>query len=189
MQGISKLIAGDNLDFVTRVAAYPATDGWTLKYRLVPRFTSPTQAPIEVTAVTYDTTAYRVQVSPSTTANWAAGTYGWASWVEQSGQRITLEQGGELTIAPDPGTATQGTDVRSPAVQALEAVNAILLNKATSGQQGYRIGDRELRSYPLPELLVLRSQLQAEVVREQRAAALAAGRPNPSRFGVRLARV
>lgn len=31
------LIVGDTLDFVTSVPAYPASSGYTLKYRLIPR--------------------------------------------------------------------------------------------------------------------------------------------------------
>jgi hypothetical protein len=65
MQGITKLIAGDSLDFTTSVASYPATDGWTLKYVLAPRFTTPAQSPITLTAATYEVTGYRVQVGPS----------------------------------------------------------------------------------------------------------------------------
>ena len=33
----SLFYAGDTLDFTTSVAAYPASAGWTLKYRLAPR--------------------------------------------------------------------------------------------------------------------------------------------------------
>lgn len=189
MQGINKLIAGDTLDFTTSVADYPASDGWTLKYRLVPRFTSPVQTPIVMTAATHEVTSYRVQIGPSTSAGWTAGTYGWSSWVEKSGARATLEQGGEVTIAPDPATAEQGVDFRSDAEQALAAVKALIKGKATSGQEEYRINGRMLRSFPLPDLLALQAKLEADVTRERRAAALAAGQPNPSRFGVRLARV
>lgn len=189
MQGITKLIAGDSLDFSTTVADYPATDGWTLRYRLVPRFSTPTQAPIDITAATHEVSAYRVQVAASTTAGWAAGAYGWASWVEKVGQRVTLEQGGELTIAPDPAAIAQGTDTRSAAQVALAAIKALILGKATSGQESYRINGRELRSYPLADLLALQSRIEADVLRENRAAAVAAGQGNPSRYGVRLVRV
>jgi hypothetical protein len=188
MHGIQKLIAGDSLDFVTSVEKYPATDGWSLKYRLVPRFTAPAQAPITITATVHDVTAYRVQVGPTVTQAWAAGRYSWASWVEQAGQRITLEQGGELTVAPDPGAAGQGTDVRTSAEQALEAVSAMLLGKATTGVESYTIAGRTLKSYALSELLMLQTRLQAEVIREKRAAAIAAGLRNPRHIGVRLDR-
>lgn len=184
MQGITKLIAGDSLDFATDVAAYPATAGWTLVYTLVPRFTSPAQAVITLTATTYETSRYRVQVTPATTADWEPGAYSWSSHVEQTGQRITLEQGGELTVAPDPATMAAGTDIRSDAEQALAAVTALIKGKATTGQQSYRINGRQLDSYPLPDLIKLQGKLQRDVNRERAAAGL-----EPYRSGIQQLRM
>lgn len=177
VHGITKLIAGDNLDFVTDVDEYPPTDGWTLKYRLTPRFTTPVQAPITLTAATYETTRYRVQETPTTTEDWAAGVYSWASWVEQSGQRITLEHGQELTIAADPATIAQGTDVRSEAVIALANVQAALKGVATKNVLSYEIAGRSLQHYSVDELLKLRDRLMTDVKRERAAAMAAAGQP------------
>lgn len=191
MQGISKLIAGDSLDFTTSVADYPATDGWTLSYRLIPRFSSPMQAPITITATTYETSSYRVQVGPSTTADWAPGAYSWASFVEQTGQRITLEQGGELTVAPDPGTAAQGTDVRSDSQRALDNARTALATYTQSNGNvaEYEIAGRRMRFSSAADIVKLINHLQGEVTRERRAASIAAGLGNPSRIGVRLTRV
>jgi hypothetical protein len=60
-----ELIGGDTLDFTDSVPEYPASDGWTLKYRLTPRFASPVQAPITITASTFEVTDYRTQVTAS----------------------------------------------------------------------------------------------------------------------------
>lgn len=188
MQGITKLIAGDSLDFVTAVAAYPASDGWTLSYRLVPRFATPTQAPITLTATTYQVSDYRVQETPATSAAWAAGAYGWASYVSKSGQRITLEQAGELTIAPDPGAIVQGIDTRSDAQIGLDNVRAVLRGRASDGVLSYTINGRSLQRYGVAELLLLESKLAADVSRETRAAALAAGRYDPRKVYARVAR-
>lgn len=191
MQGISKLIAGDSLDFTTTVAAYPATAGWTLKYVLVPRFTSPSRAAITLTATTHDVTAYRVQVGPSITAPWAAGAYSWSSYVEQSGQRVTLEQGQELTVAPDPATMAAGTDLRSDNVKALAGAKAALAGfTASNGAvEEYAINGRRMKFRAAADIVALISHLQGEVLREQRKAAADAGQASPGRFGVRLARV
>lgn len=191
MQGITKLIAGDSLDFATDVAAYPATDGWVLSYVLVPRFTSPAQAAITLTATTYEVSRYRVQVDADDTADWAAGAYSWASFVSQTGQRITLEQGGELTIAPNPASMAAGTDLRSDAVKALAAAKAALaaFTSSNGAVEEYTINGRRMKFRAAADIVALISHLQGEVVREQRAAAIAAGLANPSRLGVRLARV
>lgn len=190
MQGITKLIAGDSLDFTTEVADYPATDGWTLKYRLTPRFTTPAQAAITLTATTYQTTGYRVQAGPSETG-WEAGAYSWASWVEKSGARVTLEQGAELTVAPDPTAMAAGTDLRSDAVKALAAAKGALaaFTASNGAVEEYTINGRRMKFRAAADIVALISHLQGEVVREQRAAAIAAGQANPGRFGVRLARV
>lgn len=176
MQGLTKIIAGDSLDFTTSVADYPASDGWTLKYRLVPRFTSPAQDPVTITAATYEVDGYRVELGPSQT-DWQPGAYSWASWVEKAGARVTLEQGGELTVAPNPAAMTAGTDLRSEAEQALAAVSALLKGKATTGQAEYAINGRSLKSYPLTELIQLQSSLRRQVNIERAAAGLA---PNTS---------
>lgn len=189
MQGISKLIAGDSLDFTTDVASYPASDGWTLKYRLVPRFESPAQAPITLTASTYETDRYRVQAGPSETADWATGAYGWASWVEQSGQRITLEQGGELTVAPDPAEAAQGTDVRSDAQIALANVRAVIRGVASKNVLRYTINGRSLEHYSIPDLLQLEAKLVNDVKAESNLAAMLAGQASRRKVFVRMGRV
>lgn len=191
MQGITKLIAGDSLDFTTSVASYPATDGWALKYVLAPRFTTPAQSPITLTAATYEVTGYRVQVGPSITATWQPGAYSWASYVEKTGARVTLEQGGELTVAPDPATLAAGADLRSDAAKALANARAALVTYTASNGtvEEYAINGRRMRFRSAADIVQIINHLQVEVLREQRAAAAAAGGPNISRFGVRLSRV
>lgn len=189
MQGITKLTAGDSLDFVTHVGSYPASDGWTLQYVLVPRFSTPAQAAISITAATFETSAYRVTEAPATTANWAAGVYSWASMVSKSGARVTLEQGGELTVAPNPATLAPGTDLRSTAAKALEAVRALLAGKASTGHMSYTIAGRELRSYSIAELIKLEGKLARDVNFERAAAGLEPWRGGINRVAVRAARV
>jgi hypothetical protein len=164
----TRLVAGDTLNFLTTVADYPASSGWVLKFRLVPRTAG--------TAVTLSSTAegddHRTQATSTTTAAWAAGQYGWSSWVEKAGEVYTLESG-QITIAPDPRTLAAGTDTRSEAEAALDAVNAMLKGKATNAVMLYRINDREVRSYSIPELVKLRSLLLTQVGQERRAAGIA----------------
>src|SRR5229473_6127102 len=87
----ARLVAGDTLDFLTTVSAYPPADGWTLKHRLIPRSVSGTV--ILMTGITSGTD-YRTQVGPSTTAAWVVGIYGWTSWVEKAGADQVVDSGG-----------------------------------------------------------------------------------------------
>jgi hypothetical protein len=183
---IDQLIAGDTLDFVDTVAAYPASDLWTLKYRLVPQFTSPAQSPITLTA-SAEGDDYRVQAMAATTALWAAGFYSWARWVEKGAMRIGLGSG-RLQVNADPATAVAGLDTRTHARKVLDAIEAVLENRATKDQEEYSIEGRSLKRTPLADLIALRSQYSIEVQREERAARAAAGLGTGRTIGVRFGR-
>jgi type IV secretory pathway protease TraF len=182
---LQQLVAGDSLDFTTAVSTYPPSDGWTLVYRLVPR--SSTATPITITAATATTDAdqYRVQEGPSTTAAWAAGFYSWASWVEKSGARQSLDQG-TLEILANPATVTAGYDNRGHARKVLDAIEAVLEQRATVDQQSYSINGRHLARTPIAELLRLRSVYRAEVAGEDAGEALNAGLGGGRKIQVRL---
>jgi hypothetical protein len=185
---VDELIAGDTLDFVDTVPEFSAADGWVLKYQLVPRFTTPVQAAITLTATTYEVTDFRVQAAAATTAAWKAGAYHWARWVEFAGVRQSLGSG-ELTVKDNPATAAQGYDGRSHARKVLGAIEAVLEGRATKDQEEYTIEGRSLKRTPIKDLLVLRDTYRTEVRTEDAAAAVAAGLPNPRRVGVRFQRV
>jgi hypothetical protein len=144
------------------VADYPATAAWVLKYRLVPRFTTPVQAPVEITATTVNTMDYRVQATPTATAAWTPGAYNWFRWVEKAGERQSLGSG-SLTVQVNPATVAQGADIRSQAEAALDAINAVLANRATVDQQEMSIAGRSLKRMTVDELLKLRGYYKAQV--------------------------
>lgn len=175
----STIIAGDTLDFTTTVADYPPGDGYTLTYKLVPRSSG--------SVITFSASAsgddYRVQVGPSTTATWAAGDYTWAAYAIKSGARYTVDQG-LLTVKPDPATAST-LDGRSHARKVLDAVEAVLENRATLDQQEFQIGGRMLKRMPVSDLMKLRSRYASEVEREDANAKLAAGLGVARRIQVR----
>lgn len=165
----SSLIVGDTLDFLTTVADFPPANGWTLKFRLVPR-TSGTA--ITLTATTSGTD-YRVQVDPATTAAWTAGEYSWTSWVEKSGARYSVESG-TITLLPDPGVVS-AYDGRSHAAKVLDSIEAVLENRATQDQMEYQIGGRMLKRMPIGDLMRLRQLYKAEVLNENAVQNLANG--------------
>lgn len=184
---IDELIAGDTLDFIDTVSEFPATDGWTLKYVLVPRFTTPVQAPVTLTA-TASGADYRVQAAAATTALWKPGDYTWSRWVEKSGLRQSLGQG-QLAIKQDPVAAAQGFDGRSHASKVFDAIKAVLERRASKDQEEYAIEGRSLKRTPIAELLVLRDRYAQALADEAAADRLAAGLPNPRHIGVRFNRV
>jgi hypothetical protein len=76
---LERLIVGDTLSDTVTVPGYPASEGWTLKYRLIPRTSG--------AAITFGTTpdgdAHVLLVAAAITAAWAAGEYNWAAYVER----------------------------------------------------------------------------------------------------------
>lgn len=181
-----RLILGSTLNFATTVAGYSASDGWTLKFRLVPR-TSGSAIDITTTADTDDPSAHRAQASAATTAGWTAGVYSWASWVELAGEKYDIAQG-VATLVADPRTATAPYDLRSDAQVALDNVRAVIRGKASADVLRYQIAGRSLERYPMSELVALESKLASEVAREQDAARIASGLKSGRQVYVRMCR-
>lgn len=184
---IDELIAGDTLDFLDTVPEYPPADGWTLKYRLVPRFTTPVQAPIDISAIT-EGTDYRVQAASGVTAAWVPGAYTWSRWVEKAGPIRQSLGDGQLQIKTNPAAAAQGYDGRSHARKMLDQINAAL-EAFSLGVKQYTIGSRSMTKQDLPELMTLRDRYTAEVASEEAAAKVASGLPNPRNVGIRFQRI
>lgn len=162
----SKLIVGDSLSVLDTYADYPASVGWVLKYRFVPRISG---TAIQLTAVA-EVDSYRITASSTTTASWIAGNYAWSKWVEKGTERQTLESG-EIVFLPDPAQMAVGTDTRGHVEKVLANIEAMLEGKATKDVQEYTIADRQLKHYSIPELLVWRDRYKAQLANEKASAA------------------
>lgn len=193
MTAPNRLYAGDTLEFGLNVLDYPPADGWTLKMRFAPRFTTPTQAAIDITAAVGPVTVdgevfdFAVQVTPATTATWKAGAYGWHSWVEKAGARQTLEgtqYQGELTVLADPATLAQGADTRSAARKALDDALAALAAWSPTYRE-HTIGDRTVKFNAVADVRAVvqfwQNKVDAEIAAETGRATGPLGR---MRYGV-----
>jgi len=187
-------VAGDTLDETVVIPDYPATDGWTLKYFFVPRFTTPVQAAIVLTA-TSSGSDYLLQASPSTTAIWVPGIYSWRRRVEKAGAAQTLDKNGnggdwsgEFVLEPDPSTLAQGYDGRTQAAKAVDDLKAAMATfQATSGRvKRYAIGGREMEFETSSEILIMLNRWQIELTREERALSIAKGLGDPNRVYTRF---
>ncbi|MEX8520065.1 MAG: hypothetical protein AB3X44_16265 [Leptothrix sp. (in: b-proteobacteria)] len=181
---ITQLTAGDSLSFTRTVADYPATLGYTLKYRFVPRTAGGTAQTVTATPLVAD---YVIFVGNTVTALWAAGEYAWAAWVEKTAtnERYTLDNG-VVTVLPDPAQIGAGTDTRTHARRMLALIETMLEGKATKDVQEYSIGGRQLKSYDPAALIVLHKRYVELVQREDAAARLNAGLPTGRTLQVRL---
>jgi hypothetical protein len=178
------LIIGDTLDFATSVPDYPASAGYTLKYRLIPR-TSGSAILLTASAAGED---YRVQYAPATTASWTAGEYTWSAWVEKTGERYSVDSG-TVTLKADPG-AVAAYDGRTHARKMLEQIETALEGWAATGGHiaEYEINGRRMKYADRADVLAMRNNYKAEVWREDAAAKMASGLPNPRQVRVRMAR-
>lgn len=175
----TRLAAGDTLNYTVAGDAYPASDGWVLNYRLVPRAAG--------TAISFSASAsgtdHLVQQS---TSGWAAGYYAWTAWVTKGSETYT-RGAGQLQVLPDPRTMAAGTDTRTQAEAALDAARAALA-AWTPTTRRYRINGREMEFNSTGEIIALIQHWEGEVRRERAAAALADGRASGRKVYVRMGR-
>ena len=181
-----QLIAGDSLNFVTEVTGHPASDGWTLKYRLAP-FSSAGQ-PIDIDSVASGS-LHLVQMAPNITAAWAPGQYSWASWVEPAAEIYTIATG-QITVLSDPRQAQPGYDSRSIAQRALADCEAAMATfNATGGKiKKYEIAGRSQEFQTIGDLMTLHSFWRVKVATEGTAQSIASGMGNPRNLFVRFGR-
>lgn len=165
---VQELIAGDTLNFLTSVPGYPASEGWALKYRLVPRASGNTPLLINPVAEGSD---YRTQVPAATTTGYAADQYTWFSWVEKGLETYTVDTG-QIIIKPNPRTAAAGYDGRTDARKALEDAKAARTSWISNNGavRSYKIADREREFNSVSDIIKLITYLEQEVLKEDRLA-------------------
>lgn len=155
--------AGLTFRKLVTLTAYPADHGWGLHVYLRGKST------IDL-ASTVSGNQHVISVPASETANWTPGDYG---FVIRAVHDITGDvhevESGTLTILPDMAT-TDVTEFRSHAQRTLDAIEAVIENRATIDQERYRINNRELYRTPMADLLKLRSTYRMEVQRERQKA-------------------
>jgi hypothetical protein len=163
-----EVFAGDTFKWKVSLSDFPATNGWTLKYV----FTNGSGGlgPYSSTA---DGDEHQMQLSMGATAAWAAGDYTFIAYVTDGTSRVTVDEGA-ITVKPD-RSAAGAYDGRSHAQTTLDAIEAVIENRATLDQMKYAIAGRSLDRTPIADLLVLRATYKKEVAQERRADRVKAG--------------
>jgi len=204
----TKLVAGDTLS--QDVAApkdsegttYPASAGWTLTYRLIPRGGNSSVITFNATA---DGDDYTLAVAASDTAIWSAGWYSVTAYVTLGAETYTVEPAFEqVEILANPRTVAAGYDGRSQAQKALDdakqaladaqarAANVGTSGSAVSGIVEYTIGERRFKYATAAEavssMIAAVDYWEKEVAREVRADAIRRGMADPRKVYVRMSR-
>lgn len=140
---------------------YPASAGWTLVYHF-----KNANAYFDVTA-SADGDAYAVTVAKATTAALTAGDYDWVALVDDGSESHEIDRG-RVSVLPD-YSAAETLDGRTWARQMLDAIDACLLNRATTDQLDLIKSAMGDRSIDRAGLMGLRTKIQSEVNREENA--------------------
>lgn len=167
-----EIFAGDKLEWTESNSAYPASEGWVLKYVLInnsQKYTFQAAA---------DGDNHKVTLLSTDTSAWAAGTYTLMPYYESS---TTKEIQTRLTLKIKPNLITAATyDTRSHARKALEAIEAAIERRATKEQSALQIstpqGTRSLQWMSMRELIEAREFYNGELIREQQAERAAQGK-------------
>jgi hypothetical protein len=164
----TQITQGEALEWTKRFCDYPASL-WTLQYRF--RGVG--------TGFNADATAdgddYLVSVPTTDTQAMGVGKYQWQAWVTEiaaSTNKIMIAEGPIVVqrgFTDDTGTV----DLRTTAKKILDAIEATLLNSATSDQLSYEIstpaGTRKISKMSRAEQIALRREYAGIVAREYAA--------------------
>ena len=158
------IIAGDTLQWYrTDLPDYPADDGWVLTYNL--RGASV----IDIVAITYQDKSFEVNVVAATTAAYTIGDYWWSAYCTHAGdsKRYQVDYGTLEIKADIAQVSTDPYDGRSDVKKTLDAVEAVLLGRASKDQMAYTIAGRSLSKTPIPDLLAFRDKFKIEFAIEE----------------------
>lgn len=171
----AKIGAGLTFNLLLTLTAYPAP-AWSVFVSL--------RGPGSMTmTATSEGSQHRFRAEVTETAGWVPGDY-WYTLraVDAVTSEMVEVECGQITITPDLINAPAGFDGRTPNQIALDAIEAVIAQRATLDQERYRINNRELYRTSIPDLLKLRDHYVRLVKREQ---GIACGR-NPFGNTVRV---
>ena len=145
------------------VADYPTAD-YALTYEFHEDSGGGGSHKFTITA-TETTTDYIVEIASATTASYSAGEYNWYAFITRSSdsQRIAVDEGHtklELNFA------NTNADNRSHAKKVLDAIQAVLENRASQDQMSYSIAGRSLSRMSIDDLMRFRDRYRAEYNKE-----------------------
>ena len=108
---------------------------------------------------------YFIEVDSSVTANYSVSEYKWDAYITRTSdsERVRVDFGRTKLVE---NLATSTADLRSHAKKVLDAIEAVIENRASMDQSSMSIAGRSLSRMTIDELLVFRDRYNAEYLRE-----------------------
>jgi len=134
---------------------------------------------------TETTDAYIVEVDSSTTAAYNAHQYKWYAYITRSSdsERVAVDSGITTLVA---NYADTNADLRTHAKKVLDAVQAVIENRATIDQSSFSIAGRSLSRMSIDELHSLRDRYEAKYNKELQKAKIRNNKPTGNTIGVKF---
>lgn len=134
---------------------------------------------------TETTDAYIVEIPSATTANYSIGDYKWYAFITRSSdsERIAIDEGITTVIV---NFANTNADVRSHAKKVLDAIEAVIENRATVDQSSFSIAGRSLSRMSIDELFNLKDRYKSEYLKEVKQARIKNKQNTGNTIGVKF---
>lgn len=159
----ASIYAGDTISWNIALPDYPASGGWTLKYKALCA-----DGYFALTS-TADGDDHAVSAAKATTAAFIPGTYNLVKYVESTTELVTLSES-TFTVNPALSGKTDVFDNRTINKRILDAIDAVLEGRASSSDLKTETTidgtTRRLEKIPHTDLLKLRGVYGYKVYRE-----------------------
>jgi len=165
--------------FTENFSDFPNTN-WTAQYLLQ----ISGSAPYTTNGTNANTgTGFLFTLNATSTANWTPGRYTFAIYAtERSDSQRATAKTGVMNVIPD----LSQTQSASTAQQMLDNINTAITQLTTGGFQSVSVNNVSYTRYDVATLIKMRTQLQAEVIREQQAAEVLRGIDHTGIIGTRF---
>jgi hypothetical protein len=149
------LVVGDTWKWRRNIPNRSPSDSWVLTYALINKTDK-----ITLTATDNGDGTHLINELPATSASHPSGEFSWQAYVTLGTDRYTVGVGS--IVVESNFTAEDSGDFRSSVKQQLDAVEALLINKASRDQLSMSIAGRSISRMSPDELLKWRYELRKE---------------------------
>ena len=131
---------------------------------------------------------YLVEVGGNVSAAYSAGEYNWQADMTDSSDSTKRVQVGEGLWTVEEDLAISTADPRTHNQKVLDAIRAVIQNRATRDQSSYSISGRSLSLTPMEDLLTLQAEYEGRVLAEVQKQRIANGQATGNSINVRFIR-